>query len=313
MYDLVPSCGGDAVKSGQVLGPKQHDPRDEYISGMFHSHGVDTTLTRILGDEHAPVREVQAGSQEIPVAKSLGTCFGCSQTFTPNASVVEALDHLYHPACFKCAGPCQKSLVSPQDSKCTFQTWEQRPYCMQCVPKPVPPSSTQSKSPLSQSEHSLLQSNVSKGKEQCLFCGGGFQATDLGIQLSSHGVCHPNCLKCTQCSEIMPPLEIQMHHGKPYHPSCYKKTFGLCCCVCQKGIDGKYLMDQGKYYHPTCLKCAMCNTTLASTYANHPVTGVMCCIPCAKKVNTPDAAATIATQAARGFTIDPMTGLKKYR
>jgi len=90
-----------------------------------------------------------------------------------------------------------------------------------------------------------------KGLKSCFKCKNPIDQEDAVI--GNENLYHTKCFNCDRCGEKIG-NSLAPIGDKIYHIGCYQALKGLVCCMCNCGIDGKYLQNGNLAIHPTCLE-----------------------------------------------------------
>jgi hypothetical protein len=179
-----------------------------------------------------------------PSAAPVVPCAKCGRGIGEDDGVT-ALDQNWHAACFVCAeSGCTVDIASEG----RYYELEKMPFCTQ---------------------HYMLR----MGKP-CARCGKQVPADVVTSALGQHF--HPECLKCSQCSNVFPPGskmfvasapssggssggEGSATAQAPLCESCHDANSGTCTACGEPLRSGKYASVLGRKYHATgCVSCIAC-------------------------------------------------------
>ena len=183
------------------------------------------------------------------------------------------------------------------------------------------------------SEDSMaIYNEIQKGKERCPGCQ---QIIGLDCVQFRGQAWHTGCVKCSQCRGVVDfrqgyteragsvlcfgCSQASQAVAKGFCPECGKTLAGCSVVVYsgQKVSFSKIIKPSSdktsKQFHDACVKCFSCHTPLVgkafSEHQGHPY-----CPPCARGVQPGPSAVTttIVTGRTGGFTVNPVTGKKRY-
>jgi len=128
---------------------------------------------------------------------------------------------------------------------------------------------------------------------------------------------HDTCITCSGCSVSLAGLPVVPKDDSFYCGNCAKASaasptkYSEKCVGCLKPISGKHLNVNNHKYHSECFVCAKCYKPFDGEYSEHegkPYHGH--CVPrilASRTVTT-----TTTGNYKKGFTVDPITGKKRY-
>lgn len=232
--------------------------------------------------------------------------------------VISALSRHYHPRCFTCCR-CNKTLVSG-----SFLERNGDPYCAECGNTPTAVRSTPVRTvgvasrdagARSSEDSMAIYNEIQKGKERCPGCQ---QIIGLDCVQFRGQAWHTGCVKCSQCRGVVDFRQGYTERaGSVLCFGCSQASQAVAkgfCPECGKTLAGcSVVVYSGQKFHDACVKCFSCHTPLVgkafSEHQGHPY-----CPPCARGVQPGPSAVTttIVTGRTGGFTVNPVTGKKRY-
>ncbi|KAL6066904.1 PDZ and LIM domain protein 7 [Balamuthia mandrillaris] len=182
-------------------------------------------------------------------------------------------------------------------TKCGTQIGASDRFCGSCGTAAVaPPSSSSSSS---------STTSGSSGIKSCARCGQEV----LGVGYEYNGASyHEPCFRCQACKCTLNGVPFVMRGGQPICNNCQlpRAKNVSNCAGCGAALSGKMLAALDKKWHPECFKCSGCHKTLTGAFMEKG--GNPYCAGCLPQTTT-----VTYGQRRPGFTIDPITGEKKYR
>eukprot|EP01132_Coremiostelium_polycephalum_P005053 gene5053-6290_t len=241
---------------------------------------------------------------------------------------VEALDHDFHPQCFKCRS-CDKVLTGD------YQEVDNDPYCEPCANQ-LHKHTGGGGSP---SQSSPFITSGWGPNDKCASCVKSLSGQVAKIQDVYY---HKGCFNCQDCKT---PLitGYYPHDKKPYCKKCHDKieeSNSNKCPKCGKGlVEGQLVKAGNKTWHKSCFSCTTCNKSIGNGDGFIKFSKPYCrdcfnssnqvCCKCRNQIQgeaiesndkiycqkcaPPPTSKVIYGERTPGFTIDPRSGNRKIR
>eukprot|EP00003_Mantamonas_plastica_P024470 TRINITY_DN455_c0_g1_i2.p1 TRINITY_DN455_c0_g1~~TRINITY_DN455_c0_g1_i2.p1 ORF type:complete len:165 (+),score=48.68 TRINITY_DN455_c0_g1_i2:512-1006(+) len=163
-----------------------------------------------------------------------------------------------------------------------------------------------------------MRSNINKNKGNCASCGKQFGSSSTAVNIGG-SMYHAECFVCNHCGGEID-SKFQRKDGKVYHQQCFSSIQSkVKCYKCDLAISGKYvkLKDSDAVYHSSCFTCTKCSKSLSGGYVLEY--GDPYCGNCSSGGSSTSSGGKfninskkIVNNRKQGFTINPMTGQKRY-
>ncbi|KAF2069117.1 hypothetical protein CYY_009560 [Polysphondylium violaceum] len=255
------------------------------------------------------------------------SCHECNKPVSGQG--VEALDHVYHPECFKCHS-CDKKLADD------FQEVDDEAFCVPCAKDLSKIANEHGHSHGPQAGSPFITSGWGPNDK----CVGCVKPLNGMVAKLDNQYWHKGCFFCTDCKCALLSGFFPLNK-KPYCKGCYDKNQTTSICsICNKTIlYGHIVKTSTKEYHKECFDkgCTTCKKPLSAGQVYTKFSKPYCggcfqkdtnCSKCktaikgeyyekdnqiyCPKCQPSPVTSTIYGQRQAGFTVDPRSGKKTF-